>query len=186
MSNLLAAAIAFIVVLILGGGSVIPEPGWRLPGQTVGGLRIIVTGLWIRFYRYLCPARAPVLHIQTGSRRLVSRAYPGQGGGDEGMGKVPINQMGIVLKDGLKKSDAEAVAKTLDGSVVGGSLHQPVPVGAFHFYEADLDAAIKKAKGTNGVEVAFPNQAVELWADIKGTRSALNDPVYSGEKGPTR
>ncbi|MGI5837362.1 MAG: S8 family serine peptidase [Chloroflexota bacterium] len=100
-------------------------------------------------------------------------------------GKVPINQMGIVLKDGLKKSDAEAVAKTLDGSVVG-------EVSYINLYqlelststEADLDAAIKKAKGTNGVELAFPNQAVELWTDIKGERcSALNDPVYSGEKG---
>ncbi len=100
-------------------------------------------------------------------------------------GTVPINQMGIVLKDGLKRSDADAVAKTLGGTVVGEvayvSLYQlEIPTKT----EAELEAAIKKAKGTSGVELAFPNQAMELWADIKGVScSALNDPVYSGTNG---
>jgi len=100
-------------------------------------------------------------------------------------GQVPVNQVGIVLKSGLKKSDAEAVAKTLSGTVIGEfsyiDLYQlEVPAKA----EADLVAAIEKAKAASGVELAFPVQAAYLDVEIKGAAcSPLNDPVYSGPRG---
>lgn len=101
----------------------------------------------------------------------------------EAWGRVPINQMGVVLLDGKDRGDAEKLAAELGGTVVGEmeyiNLYQlQVPATS----EAELSALIDWAAAAEGVELAFPNQETHLDEEIWGVRSSpLDDPVYAGE-----
>ena len=100
-------------------------------------------------------------------------------------GPIPPNQLGIVLKDNLKRADADAVAKNLSATIVGEfayiNFFQMETSGVT---EADLKAAIDRAKAVTGVEFAFPIQQARLDADIRGQRcSPLDDSCYGGENG---
>lgn len=100
-------------------------------------------------------------------------------------GRVPINQIGVVLLDGKDRGDADKLAEDLGGTVVGQmdfiNLYQlQVPATS----EAELSALIDKATATEGVESAFPNQETLLDEEIWGVRSTpLDDPVYEGQNG---
>lgn len=103
----------------------------------------------------------------------------------EAWGEVPANQIGVVLAEGKTRADAEQIAQTLGGTVIGEleylNLFQIETAGST---EADLTAALNAAAATAGVEIAFPNQQVYLDDDIWGVRrSPLNDPAYSGALG---
>ena len=100
-------------------------------------------------------------------------------------GMVPVNQVMIVVKDGKTKKDAEKVASTLGGKVVGYfdyiNLYQ-IEIGTKT--EADLKQAITLAKQQDGVELSFPNQEITQDVKLIGVQvSSLDDPVYGGDKG---
>lgn len=97
-------------------------------------------------------------------------------------GEVPANQIGIVLKEGLRRPDAEMIAQRLGATVVGEltyiDLYQLEFAGKT---EADLVALLGKAKATSGVDLAFPVQQAFLDVDIKGVRcDPFKDSVYDG------
>jgi len=99
-------------------------------------------------------------------------------------GQVPANQVIIVLKDGKSRSDADRIAASLGGRVVGNvgyiNLYQiEIPTNT----EAELKSAIENALKDPDVELAFPNQQVIDDMTIRGVQcSPLDDPVYT-EKG---
>jgi subtilisin family serine protease len=100
-------------------------------------------------------------------------------------GLVPVNQVMVVLKDGLKQKDADQVATALGGKVVGFfeyiNLYQ---IEIASKTEADLKNAIALAKQQASVELAFPNQEVKKDVKLIGVQvSNLDDPVYQGDKG---
>jgi len=101
----------------------------------------------------------------------------------EAWGRVPINQMGVVLLDGKDRGDADKLAAELGGTVVGElefiNLYQlQVPATS----EAELTALIDRVAVMEGVESAFPNQETFRDEEIWGVRSSpLDDPVYAGD-----
>lgn len=103
----------------------------------------------------------------------------------ERWGEVPANQVGLLMREGAGRKDAEKVAEALGGSVVGEvefiGVYQVAYPGTT---EADLAAAIDAASAHDSVEGAFPNEQVELDVEIWGERvDPYEDPVYSGEPG---
>jgi hypothetical protein len=100
-------------------------------------------------------------------------------------GQVPANQIGIMLKDGAGRRDAETVAKSLNGAVVGEiefiDTFQIQFPGAT---EADLNKALTTARTNDKVQIAFANQQVYEDAEIKGVRvTPASDPMYQGASG---
>lgn len=100
-------------------------------------------------------------------------------------GQVPAGHFGVVLRDGLKRSDAEALASSLGARIVGEvafiQLYQLETGGKT---EADLRAALSKAKGSTPVELAFPITLAEPDGDIRGQPCApLSDQTYAGANG---
>ena len=100
-------------------------------------------------------------------------------------GEVPVNEIGVILADGKTRADADQIAQTLGGTVVGQfdflNLYQIQTAAAT---EADLQAVLDKAAALAGVQLAFPNQEVAMQDEIWGVRqSPLNDPAYSGNYG---
>ncbi len=100
-------------------------------------------------------------------------------------GEVPANQIGVVLADGKKRADADKLAQTLGGAVVGEiEFINGYQIETKGTTEADLQAALAAAKSTAGVELAFPNGETTDDEEIWGVRqSPLNDPAYSGDLG---
>jgi hypothetical protein len=101
-------------------------------------------------------------------------------------GVVPVNQIVVILADGQGAPAAAALAASLQGRVVGQldflNAYQIETAGAT---EADLTAALTKARGTTGVTLAAPNQEMRPTAEpgeIWGTRiSPLTGPPYNNE-----
>jgi hypothetical protein len=75
----------------------------------------------------------------------------------EEWGLIPVNQLAMVLGEGLVKADAERIAQDLGGAVVGEfpyiNLYQ---LEIASQTEAELREAIGRVKETEGVELAFP------------------------------
>ncbi|MHB0979464.1 MAG: S8 family serine peptidase [Thermoleophilia bacterium] len=100
-------------------------------------------------------------------------------------GNIPINQLAVILLDGKDRDDAEKLAESLGGAVVGEmefiNLYQlQVPAAS----ESELAALLDRAKSAEGVELAFPNQELTADEEIWGVRSSpLDDPVYEGDNG---
>ncbi len=99
-------------------------------------------------------------------------------------GTVPVNQVIVVLADGNGPADAEALASDLGGRVVGQmDFLNAYQIETSGTTEADLVAALAKARGTAGVTLAAPNQGVspdEEPGEIWGTRiSPMTDPPYN-------
>ena len=99
-------------------------------------------------------------------------------------GEVPSNQVILVLKDGKGRSDADRLAASMGGQVVGSieyiNLYQIETSGKT---EEELKSAIDKAQQDPDVELAFPNQKTIDDMAVQGVQcSALDDPVYT-EKG---
>ncbi len=99
-------------------------------------------------------------------------------------GKVPANQVIVVLKDGRGRSDADRIAASLGGQVVGNfgylNLYQIETSGKT---EEELESAIDKARQDPDTELAFPNQQDIYDMTLQGVEcSPLDDPVYT-EKG---
>ncbi len=102
----------------------------------------------------------------------------------EGFGLVPVNQVVVVLADEMGPADAQALAATLDGRVVGQlDFLNAYQIETSGTTEADLAAALATARGTAGVSLAAPNQTIEPAAEpgeIWGTRiTPLTDPPYN-------
>ncbi len=98
-------------------------------------------------------------------------------------GDVPANQVGILLKDGMTRKDAEKVATALDGSIVAEvEFIQLYAIQTKGATEADLKAAMDKAGKMAEVDTAFPNTQF-FSKEIKGTAcSLIRDPVYQQGK----
>lgn len=99
-------------------------------------------------------------------------------------GEVPPNQIIVVLKDGKGRSDANRLAASLGGQVVGSigyiNLYQIETSGKT---EEELKSAIDKAQQDQDMVLAFPNQKTIDDMAVQGVQcSALDDPVYT-EKG---
>jgi len=96
-------------------------------------------------------------------------------------GEVPSNQVIVVLKEGKGGSDADRIAASLGGQVVGYfgyiNLYQiEIPTNT----EEELKSAIDKAQQDPDVELAFPNQMTLDDMSFEGIQcSPLDDPVYT-------
>lgn len=100
-------------------------------------------------------------------------------------GRVPSNQILVVLKDGMGRSAAENIALSLGGWVVDQvdtiNLYQ-IEIGSST--EEGLREAIDKALQDPDVILAFPNQPGEASKSIAGIQcSPLDDSAYEGERG---
>lgn len=204
-SKLLLAGIAFVAVLILGGGAIVlmnpfgsggdknagnpqgataqSQPADSKPESSPVAISLPAKASQPTAIPTPAPSPTPSKpNLGTATVKMPAKSSVIE---SKNWGRVPVNQMGIVLKSGLKKGDAESVAKSVGGSVIGEfsyiDMYQlEIPAKA----EAELVAAIDKAKAASGVELAFPLQAAYMDVDIKGAAcSPLNDPVYSGPRG---
>jgi hypothetical protein len=99
----------------------------------------------------------------------------------EVLGLVPANQVGIILAEGLNRTDAQNIADELSASIVG-------EIEFINFYqletkdstEGELIASLDKVSKLEGVDLAFPNGAVFLQATTEGSScSPFNDPLYT-------
>lgn len=96
-------------------------------------------------------------------------------------GIIPINQFGIVLKEGLTKTDAEKIAQQIGGTVTG-------ELDLINFYqletktntEAEFNKLFEQLQHTNGVELVSPNGLIvpDGFNESKGTCDPLDDPMY--------
>jgi hypothetical protein len=98
-------------------------------------------------------------------------------------GRVPGNRLVVALADGTTRADADRVAASLGGSVVGD-------LGDLGFYvidfknadEAGLTAALKTASAQKGVLVAFPDQALKAASrTFYGVRCNMYDGAVYGD-----
>lgn len=100
-------------------------------------------------------------------------------------GEVPVSYIGVVLRDGQNRREAEALATTLGGKVIG----EVADIGLYQISttavdEAGLRSALEAARAQPDVEFAFPDQAVML--DVTGVRcTPLAETVYAGPVGRT-
>jgi len=98
-----------------------------------------------------------------------------------GWGPVPVNRVGVVLAEGQSPILAQALAKALQGQIVGtiefiNGYEIEIPGST----QTDLLAALQKAEETEGVELVFPDLPIGRFTEIWGVRqSPLNDPVYA-------
>ncbi|MBN1628296.1 MAG: S8 family serine peptidase, partial [Thermoleophilia bacterium] len=100
-------------------------------------------------------------------------------------GEVPADEVIVTLIEGRTRNDADSLAQTLSGTVVGEieciNTYQIETAGST---EADLQAAVDRAAASAGVESAFPNQEAqgdtEFWG---GRRTPLDDPAYREGRG---
>jgi hypothetical protein len=96
---------------------------------------------------------------------------------------VPANQVIVFLADGKGAADADALATSLGGRVVGRlDFLDAYQVETSGTTEADLTAALATARGTTGVTLAVPNQMIdpaEEPGEIWGVRiTPMTDPPY--------
>lgn len=96
-------------------------------------------------------------------------------------GEVPANQVIVMLKNGKGRTDADRLASSLGGRVVGFfdyiNLYQIENSGTT---EADVKDSVAKAKQDPVVELAFPNQQSYPDGTVQGKEcSPLDDPVYT-------
>ena len=96
-------------------------------------------------------------------------------------GEVPANQVIVVMKDGYGRSEADQLASSLGGQVVGFfeylNLFQ-IETAARN--ENDLTQAISIAGQDARVELAAPNQQVFMDTTIYGVRcDSLDAPLYN-------
>lgn len=96
-------------------------------------------------------------------------------------GRVPPGQIGVMMAEGGARPDAEALAASLGGSVVGEIEYAGVyQIEYGGTTEADLLAALEKASADPSVEAAFPNEVAGV--EAAGARcTPLDDPAYEGE-----
>lgn len=100
-------------------------------------------------------------------------------------GEVPANELLMVMTEGADRKDAERVAGTFGGTIVGGvefvNLYQ---VRFTAGTEEQLLAAVASAEASEDVEYAYPITQVFLDAEIWGVRiDPYEDPVYGGGAG---
>ena len=103
----------------------------------------------------------------------------------EQWGEVPANELLMVMNEGASRKDAEKVAESFGGAIVGEvefvDLYQ---VRITASTEDELRAAIAAAEAHEDVEYAYPVDQVELDAEIWGVRiDPYNDPFYDGGAG---
>jgi S-layer protein (TIGR01567 family) len=96
-------------------------------------------------------------------------------------GEVPANQVMVMLKEGNGQTEADRLASSLGGKVVGFfnyiNLYQIETSGTT---ETELKDSVAKAEQDPDVELAFPNQQSYPDATVQGTQcSPLDDPVYT-------
>jgi hypothetical protein len=156
----LSIAAAVLLVLAVGGGAFWAWSTGKLGGGQSGGHPDL--GI------------AQVV-VPDSSKLVTTQAY----------GEVPADQIGVVLKDGSKRKAAEKLAGSLGGKVVGEieyvNTYQIQFPGSS---EADLKRAISSARADSAVQLAFPNQQVKEYAEIKGVRvDPYDDPLYGGGIG---
>ena len=151
-------------------------------GIVVGILVLLLAGggAWWAWSSGLLGGKGPTLGVA--QTRLPSAAKLVK---TEAFGEVPVNQIGVSLREGASRSDAEKIATRLGGSIVGEvayiSLYQIEFPGES---EADLRKALEAAKADSTVEFAFPNQQVVDDVDIKGVRiDPYDDPTYGNGAG---
>ncbi|MBI4320046.1 MAG: S8 family serine peptidase [Chloroflexi bacterium] len=99
-------------------------------------------------------------------------------------GEVPPNQVAVVMKEGQSRQEAEKVAAAIGGAIVGEiefmDLYQIETKGTT---EADLKAALDKARQQPGVEAVAPNGRVYLQELACESGSPLKNPTYDGNNG---
>jgi hypothetical protein len=96
-------------------------------------------------------------------------------------GEIPINQFGIVLKDGLTKADAKKIANQVNGTITG-------EIDIINFYqletktstESDFNKIFTQLQQTTGIELVSPNGLLIIndFDESKGTCDPLDDPMY--------
>ena len=78
-----------------------------------------------------------------------------------GWGEVPANQICVILAEGKNRADANQIARSLGGTVVGElEFLNAYQIETTATTEADLRASLDQAGSMPGVELAFPNQQV--------------------------
>lgn len=95
-------------------------------------------------------------------------------------GEVVVNQVGVILKDGLTSSDAEKIAAKYEGKVLG-------EIELMNMYQLKVKAATEDELWgimdaiamTDGVEVVFPNiREYPMEGSSCEACSPFNDPTY--------
>ena len=96
-------------------------------------------------------------------------------------GVTPVNRVCVVLTQGKSRTDAESIAATLGGTVVGQidyvNLYEIETAGTT---EADLQASVEQARALPGVKAAMADVEIIADTEIWGVRQTpLNDPAYA-------
>ena len=99
-------------------------------------------------------------------------------------GRVPANQVVIILAEGAGRAEAEKVASELGGSIAGEMQY----INLFQIENSNSDEkglldAIDKAKKMQGVELAFPNASLYCSGFENSSCNPLDDDFYSGANG---
>lgn len=170
------AAIGMVAALAVGCGSSGPTqvpPG--SPGSTASASVPAISTTTPAPTRALGdPGVAEVTVPQPADIRL-TKAY----------GQIPINEIIVTLASDLGRADADTIAASLGGKVIGQiDLANAFQISVPTSDEAGLIAVIAKAKAMAGVTGVATNQGVKIAAgenDIWGVRtSPIEDPIYTG------
>ncbi len=99
-------------------------------------------------------------------------------------GFIPINQICIMLKNNFGKSEAEKIATSVNGKIVGEieflNLFQ---IENDNSTEEELTEQLEKLSNTVEVEYAFPNAEVCIFGGENVECNPLEDSIYKGDNG---
>jgi len=100
-----------------------------------------------------------------------------------GIGSAPPNQVWVYLKDGLGRSDGEAVAVSLGGKIVGEiALLNAYQVETASANAADLVALVAQALTLPQVELALPNLLQDT--ELAATSGRMVNPASNSNYSP--
>jgi hypothetical protein len=174
-SWLLPVLIPVIALIVVGGGLGSYFAFWHGDGSDKGGT--VTTGTIPVGSQTTSTAKGSAIDLGTADGKAPDVAKLVE---TTTWGEVPANQIVVITADGTSRGDADSLATTLGGTVVGEvayiNAYQIETAGST---EADLTAALDKAATMPGVELAFPNIETVNDTEIWGVpQSPLSDPVY--------
>ncbi|MCE1164961.1 MAG: S8 family serine peptidase, partial [Bacteroidetes bacterium] len=136
----------------------------------------LIAGLFFLYKHFLSgPAKMTAEYKQPAKENIIRL---------ENGGLAPANMLGIMLKEGFGKSDAQDAADIIKGRIVGEiELSGVYQIEFDGKSKTDLYSALEKIRKSDKVELAFPDGAMHVDGAENSSCNPFDDPFYDGDYG---
>ncbi|MEI7485089.1 MAG: S8 family serine peptidase [Ignavibacteriota bacterium] len=142
----------------------------------IAALVIIGVGLFFSYNYFFSGPKKIIAEYKVPSKNSLVKL--------DSSGMAPANMFGVMLKEGNDKSDAEDVAKLVNGKIVGViEINNVYQIEFDGKTKGDLYAALKKVKSSEKVDIAFPDGILRIDGAENSSCNPLDDPFYEGKDG---